>query len=177
MSLYTGLHIFTQPFFCHGAAGGKKLSNFGRKPSISLKKNTPKIGSLRSPDHASPLLFLFSQTVDFSACQATAGATNVERPCSRGPDESVLSIPRLRRCGTGRGRPKGRFIQRYRSLMSYTGGEGVNAIEYPLIGLDIPLKLRGETSEKKTAIGWPFRCISGAFFHGLQMCWNPSVVH
>ena len=47
----------------------------------------------------------YVQTVDFSACQATAGATNVERPCSRGPDESVLSIPRLRRCGTGRGRP------------------------------------------------------------------------
>ena len=36
----------------------------------------------------------YVQTVDFSACQATAGATNLEWPCSRGPDESVLSIPR-----------------------------------------------------------------------------------
>ena len=62
----------------------------------------------------------YVQTVDFSACQATAGATNVERSCSRGPDESVLSIPRLRRCGTGRGRPTGRFIQRYRVPFNYS---------------------------------------------------------
>ena len=41
----------------------------------------------------------YVQTVDFSACQATAGATSVDRSCSpsRGPDESVLSLslPRL----------------------------------------------------------------------------------
>ena len=61
MSLYIGLHIFTQLFFAmeHGAAGGKKSSNFGRKPSISLFFFTQKIGSLRSPDHASPLFFFF----------------------------------------------------------------------------------------------------------------------
>ena len=52
----------------------------------------------------------YVQTVHFSACQATAGATNVERSCSRGPYESVLSIPRLWRCGTGRGRPTGRSM-------------------------------------------------------------------
>ena len=74
----------------------------------------------------------YVQTVVFSACQATAGATNVERSCSRGPDELLLSIPRLRRCGTGRWRPTGRSIQRYRSLMSTRMynilwcGEGVN---------------------------------------------------
>ena len=62
----------------------------------------------------------YVQTVDFSACQAIAGATNVERSYSRGPYESVLSIPRLRRCVTGRGRPTGRFIQRYRSPVLYT---------------------------------------------------------
>ena len=62
----------------------------------------------------------YVQTVDFSACQATAGETNVERSCSRGTDESVLSVPRLWRCGTGRGRPTGRsIIQRYRSPVSY----------------------------------------------------------
>ena len=33
------------------------------------------------------------------SCQATAGATSVERSCSRGLDESVLSIPRLRSSG------------------------------------------------------------------------------
>ena len=41
----------------------------------------------------------------------------------RGPlggPESVLSIPRLRRCGTGRGRPTGRSIQRYRSFAPRT---------------------------------------------------------
>ena len=31
----------------------------------------------------------------------------------------ILSIPWLRRCGTGRGRPTGRFIQRYRSPVHY----------------------------------------------------------
>ena len=66
--------------------------------------------------------------------QATAGATNVERSCSRGPDESVLYLylRRLRRCGTGRDgafRTTTRFpysithaarIQRYRSPLWYT---------------------------------------------------------
>ena len=50
------------------------------------------------------------------------GDRNVEQSCSRGPYESVLSIPRLRRCGTGRGRPTRRFIQRYRSPFKYSKG-------------------------------------------------------
>ena len=59
-----------------------------------------------------------------------AGATNLERPClaamllRSGRVSSwsyILSIPRLRWCGTGRGRPTGRFIQRYRSPVLYTG--------------------------------------------------------
>ena len=50
-------------------------------------------------------LRLYVQTVDFSACQAAAGANNVEQSCSCGPDGSVLSISRLRRRGTCRGGP------------------------------------------------------------------------
>ena len=54
--------------------------------------------------------FMYVQTVDFSACQATAGATSVDRSCSRGPDESVLSMPRLRRGVRDRSRPAHRAL-------------------------------------------------------------------
>ena len=65
--------------------------------------------------------------------QATSGATSVERSCSRGPDESVLSLPRLRRCGTGRGRPTGRFtlfndIASRSPIGDPAGREGVNMV-------------------------------------------------
>ena len=46
--------------------------------------------------------------VDFSACQATAGATSVERSCSRGPDESVYyPYPGCGGAGPVAGGPRG----------------------------------------------------------------------
>ena len=96
----------------------------------------------------SPRWTLCAVSVDFSACQATAGATNVERSCSRGPDESVLSMPRLRSssCGTGRGRPTVLFndiASRSCKLFVYTrpwGGRGFNFITiFKVIPFLIPL--------------------------------------
>ena len=51
-----------------------------------------------------------------------AGATSVERSCSRGRTGLYCTYLGCRAevCGTGRGRPTGRYIQRYRSPFNYS---------------------------------------------------------